>query len=52
MNYYINEVILSFFGNIFQDSIFNMICLSDLDVVLIISCGKMQDGDELVFQVE
>ncbi|ENZ1854950.1 DcrB-related protein [Salmonella enterica] len=51
-NYYINEAILSFSGNISQDSTLNMIRLSDPDAVLIISRGKMQDGDELASQVE
>lgn len=46
-NYYINEAILSFSGNISQDSTLNMIRLSDPDAALIISRGKMQDGDEL-----
>ncbi|EEC0297124.1 DUF1795 domain-containing protein [Salmonella enterica subsp. enterica] len=50
--YYINEAILSFSGNISQDSTLNMIRLSDPDAALIISRGKMQDGDELVSQVE
>lgn len=44
-NYYINEAILSFSGNISQDSTLNMIRLSDPDAALIISRGKMQDGD-------
>ncbi|EIT2540443.1 DcrB-related protein, partial [Salmonella enterica] len=51
-NYYINEAILSFSGNISQDSTLNMIRLSDPDAALIISRGKMQDGDELASQVE
>ncbi|TMM78197.1 DUF1795 domain-containing protein, partial [Salmonella enterica subsp. enterica serovar Heidelberg] len=50
--YYINEAILSFSGNISQDSTLNMIRLSDPDAALIISRGKMQDGDELASQVE
>ncbi|MBS2649223.1 hypothetical protein KFY42_26400, partial [Salmonella enterica subsp. enterica serovar 1,4,[5],12:i:-] len=51
-NYYINEAILSFSGNISQDSTLNMIRLSDPDAALIISRGKMQDGDVLESQVE
>ncbi|MGS9517730.1 DcrB-related protein, partial [Salmonella enterica subsp. enterica serovar Infantis] len=47
-----NEAILSFSGNISQDSTLNLIRLSDPDAALIISRGNMQDGDELASQVE
>ncbi|HDC2122164.1 TPA: DcrB-related protein [Salmonella enterica] len=50
--YYTNEAVLSFDGNISQDSTLNMIRLSDPDAALIISRGQMQEGDELAPQIE
>lgn len=50
--YYINEAILAFSGEITQDSTINMLRLNDPDAALIISRGQMQSEDELSAQVE
>ncbi len=50
--YYLNETVVTFPGNIIQDSTINMLRLSDPDAALIISRGQMQEGDELASQVE
>ncbi|MDQ9275560.1 DcrB-related protein, partial [Escherichia marmotae] len=50
--YYLNETVITFTGNIIQDSTINMLRLSNPDVALIISRGQMQEGDELASQVE
>ncbi|WP_123057718.1 DcrB-related protein, partial [Escherichia sp. MOD1-EC6162] len=50
--YYLNETVITFTGNIIQDSTINMLRLSNPDAALIISRGQMQEGDELASQVE
>lgn len=50
--YYLNETVVTFSGNIIQDSTINMLRLSDPDAALIISRGQMQEGDELASQIE
>lgn len=50
--YYLNETVVTFPGNIIQDSTINMLRLSDPDAALIISRGQMQEGDELASQIE
>ncbi|MCK3092475.1 DUF1795 domain-containing protein, partial [Escherichia coli] len=49
--YYLNETVVTFPGNIIQDSTINMLRLSDPDAALIISRGQMQEGDELASQI-
>ncbi|QIL68325.1 hypothetical protein F0L67_27880 [Escherichia coli] len=49
--YYLNETVVTFPGNIIQDSTINMLRLSDPDAALIISRGQMQEGDELASQM-
>lgn len=50
--YYVNEAILNFSGEIIQDSTINMLRLNDPDAALIISRGQMQSGEELSAQVD